>query len=92
MGLLNRNRNIFDYFKKKISKKYLKKISKKYLKERNQLIVFSFDFSLTVDEEVHIDIFTRFGVDVSAQGGHHARDIGRTTRNSKPFAPLVISE
>jgi len=52
MGLLNRNRNIFDYFKKKISKKYLKKVSKKYLKERNQLIVFSFDF---ISQSIYID-------------------------------------
>ena len=44
MGLLNRNRNIFDYFKKKISKKYLK--------ERNQLIVFSFDF---ISQSIYID-------------------------------------
>lgn len=54
MRILNRkrNRNIFEYLRNKITKKYLKKICRKHIKERNQLVVYSFDF---ISQTIFID-------------------------------------
>jgi hypothetical protein len=44
MNFFKRNRNVFDYLKRKISKKYLKKICREHIRKRDQLITFSYDF------------------------------------------------
>lgn len=52
MNFLSRNRNVFDFLKRKISKKYLKKICRQHIKNREQLVLFSYDF---ISQSIFID-------------------------------------
>lgn len=44
MSFFTKNRNVFDFLKRKITKKYLKKICREHIKKRDQLTMFSYDF------------------------------------------------
>ena len=44
MRISNRNRGIFKYLCKKISRRYLRNASREYIKTKDQLVTFSFDF------------------------------------------------
>lgn len=102
MKTLNRNRNIFDYLRNKIAKKYLKKICRKHIKERNQLIVYSFDFisqSIFIDgrfEDAELNLvenkFKRFlkdnvVLDVGANIGNHTVAFSKYAKKVYAFEP-----
>jgi FkbM family methyltransferase len=102
MRTLNRNRNIFDYLRNKIAKKYLKKICRKHIKERNQLIVYSFDFisqSIFIDgrfEDAELNLvenkFKRFlkdnvVLDVGANIGNHTVAFSKYAKKVYAFEP-----
>jgi FkbM family methyltransferase len=102
MRTLNRNRNIFDYLRNKIAKKYLKKICREHIKERNQLIVYSFDFisqSIFIDgrfEDAELNLvenkFKRFlkdnvVLDVGANIGNHTVAFSKYAKKVYAFEP-----
>lgn len=102
MNFINRNRNIFDYLRRKITRKYLKKICREHIKERDQLILFSYDFisqsifmdgrfedcELTLIENIFKDqLKNKITLDIGANIGNHTVVFSKFSHKVYSFEP-----
>lgn len=102
MRISNRNRGIFKYLRKKISRRYLRNVSREYIKTKDQLVTFSFDF---ISQFIAIDgrfenqelcliekIFkgkldNKISLDIGANIGNHTVALSKFSRMVYAFEP-----
>jgi FkbM family methyltransferase len=102
MKISNRNRGIFKYLRKKISRRYLRNVSREYIKTKDQLVTFSFDF---ISQFIAIDgrfenqelcliekIFkgkldNKISLDIGANIGNHTVALSKFSRMVYAFEP-----
>ena len=102
MNFFKRNRNVFDYLKRKISKKYLKKICREHIRKRDQLITFSYDFisqsifiegrfedhELTLIENIFKEkLKNKITLDIGANIGNHTVAFSKFSNKIYSFEP-----
>ena len=102
MNFLSRNRNVFDFLKRKISKKYLKKICRQHIKNREQLVLFSYDFisqSIFIDgrfENYELNLIesvfnkrlkNKVTLDIGANIGNHTLAFSKFSKKVYSFEP-----
>ena len=102
MRISNRNRGIFKYLRKKISRRYLRNASREYIKTKDQLVTFSFDFisqfiaidgrfenqELSLIEEIFRGkLDNMISLDIGANIGNHTVALSKFSKIVYAFEP-----